>query len=157
MKRMIELYDLEPNFTVLIETSKELRLKFFVTSDEPYQFNAYKDEVGLLSGIRAETQLPIKNDAWIVEFERKAGGQDYNSRYGITDTGNTALVFAHSKNCLDYFINKYKPEQFLFSAKEDSRKKLYTTFLNRMAREYNYDIDHDSDGFGEYYYVFDRL
>jgi|ETN02SMinimDraft_2_1059926.scaffolds.fasta_scaffold17289_2 hypothetical protein len=66
----------------------------------------------------------------------------------ITNTGNAFTVFATIFAMLKEFVLKMKPKMFYFSAKEQSRRKLYQRFakmIDKMLPQYNIQMN-NKDG-----------
>lgn len=76
----------------------------------------------------------------------------FDQAYEITGTGNEFLVFGAVGQLMSVFIDEYNPEKMAFSAKEDSRIKLYSIFARKLVREfpqYNYREGAINVGFDE--------
>lgn len=56
-----------------------------------------------------------------------------NREYGITNTGNAIKIFTTIVTITLDFLNKAKPNVLVFSAKEQSRKKLYARMADRLT------------------------
>lgn len=88
---------------------------------------------------------------WVFEVDlnhgrgRKLTGWD---SYGIHNTGNAAQVFAAAIQALREFIAKYVPGRIVFSADEESRRKLYGTLVRRLGSQLpnGYTADRISSG-----------
>jgi len=57
-----------------------------------------------------------------------------DSRYNVSGTGNEFLVFATVIDITQDFIAKKHPRGITFSAKEESRMKLYSRFLKQAPK-----------------------
>lgn len=89
----------------------------FVIGDIQYKFYAFS----LYPGI------------WEVEFKIVEGGDPQN-RFGITGTGNAAIVMSTVTDIMRAFLDKYRDKitQLEFSAEESSRKALYAKMASRL-------------------------
>ena len=85
-----------------------------------------------IDGILHKFEAILTGDSWEVLFgpAKKEGGVDIS----ITGTGNQNQVFAAALKSLKMFTQKVKPDTFIFSAKEASRKKLYDRIAKLMQR-----------------------
>lgn len=77
-----------------------------------------------------KTKLFAK-DFWLIEF--KLVNKKQEDEYGIQNTGNSSLVFSTVFKIIFDFIKLVKPKMIKFEAKEESRKKLYTTLVKKMS------------------------
>lgn len=95
----------------------------FVIGNIQYKFYAYSSEEGI----------------WDVEFKVDKGGLPAN-RYGITGTGNAAQVMSTVVDILKQFLQTHKGQisQLIFSAKENSRRKLYARMVRRLLPTWNF-------------------
>ena len=71
------------------------------------------------------------------------GGSD-----GVTGTGNASHVFNAVFDCLKHFVNTRHPKGLFFTAKQESRKKLYDILSKKMAAIFgwvvtSYETEHD--------------
>ena len=83
-----------------------------------------------ISFVPTELRLtPNSKDATEVAFSR--GGN-----YGVTGKGDAGKVLATVVNAIEIFLQKYKPDCVVFSAKEVSRASLYASMIKRIARGY---------------------
>lgn len=91
----------------------------FVVGDIQYKFYAYTDDPN--------------STEWEVEFKIYEGGPEDN-RYGVTGTGNSAHVMSAVVSILREFLKKYRKRvtQLTFTAKERSRRDLYTRMVRRL-------------------------
>ena len=92
----------------------------FHVGEIPYQFYAY----------RPNELKPW----WDVEFKNAGRGNDRNSKFGLTGTGNSAEVMSTVADIMRAFLQEYqgKIKKLTFSAKELSRQALYTRMLKRL-------------------------
>lgn len=91
----------------------------FVVGDIQYRFYAYTSSGAPTS--------------WDVEF-RVEGGDNVSNRFGITGTGNAAIVMSTVVAILKEFLQIYKNKvtKLTFSAKERSRIDLYARMVRRL-------------------------
>jgi hypothetical protein len=91
----------------------------FVIGEVQYKFYAYT--------------TPQEPGTWEVEFRVVEGGPPGN-RFGITGTGNAALVMSAVVDILKAFLQEYKGKikQLYFSAREQSRRDLYARMVRRL-------------------------
>jgi len=75
---------------------------------------------------------------------------------GITGSGNALQVFAAVGKCIDMFLKKYKPERFAFTAKEESRKKLYLKMSKLITKKYPYVYRTEGEYKDDEVYIFTR-
>jgi len=78
-----------------------------------------------------------------------------DSRHGISDTGNQFVVFGTVKDILVDYLQHHANEDTIgiyFSAKEPSRRKLYSRFL-KMAHKLGLTETAEVDGSNERYYI----
>lgn len=70
---------------------------------------------------------------WELTFRAVTRNEDYG--FGLTKTGNSQKVMSTVISIINDFLNnrKYKVEVITFSAKEDSRKKLYAKMIHRLV------------------------
>lgn len=61
------------------------------------------------------------------------------SPIGILNTGDAFRIFATVLNFIQKFIEKIKPTRIVFSAKEPSRKKLYSALVKKFSKKFDYD------------------
>lgn len=97
----------------------------FVVGEIQYKFYSYQE--------------PGKEGTWEVEF--KVVNPDRNStRFGVTGTGNAAIVMSTVVDILTAFLHDYKGKirQLVFSAKEDSRRALYARMVHRLLPTWEY-------------------
>lgn len=89
----------------------------FVIGEIQYKFYAYSSEQGV----------------WEVEFKVVEGG-DPKNRFGITGTGNAALVMSTVTDIMREFLEMYKGTitTLTFSADEGSRQALYAKMAKRL-------------------------
>lgn len=75
------------------------------------------------------------SDDWelIFRLSHLIGNPDV-SAYGITKTGGELAVFSTVIDVLKAFIRERSPVRIWFTAKEDSRKRLYKAFLALVSR-----------------------
>jgi hypothetical protein len=59
---------------------------------------------------------------WEILFEALEDKREW----GVLNTGNAAVVFSTVLRLTKYFLSKYKPEKFFFTAEEKSRNSLYS-------------------------------
>jgi len=74
---------------------------------------------------------------WFVEFilmgnrsERRLPG------FGITNTGNSTLVFATVIEIIKVFMREHPKQTLEFTAKEKSRQNLYTALVKKLSKGY---------------------
>ena len=83
-----------------------------------------------ISFVPTELRLtPDSKDATEVAFSR--GGN-----YSVTGKGDASKVLATVVNAIEIFLQKYRPDCVVFSAKEGSRASLYASMIKRIARGY---------------------
>ena len=89
----------------------------FVVGEIQYKFYAYTSEQGV----------------WDVEFKVMEGGNPRN-RFGITGTGNAALVMSTVTDIMREFLEMHKGDitTLTFSADESSRQALYARMVKRL-------------------------
>jgi|GEM_PF-3566210 len=76
----------------------------------------------------------VMDHTWDISFALKKGR---GSDYGITNTGNAPIIFSTVVSIIKSFIKTMAPSGelfFSFSAKENSRQKLYKSFALSIAR-----------------------
>jgi hypothetical protein len=97
----------------------------FVVGDIQYRFYAF-----------AGRDTPGR---WEVEFKIVAGAEPTN-RFGITGTGNAATVMSTVVAILTAFLKMHKDKvsQLVFSAKEHSRRDLYSRMVRRLLPTWNF-------------------
>ena len=71
---------------------------------------------------------------WVAEF-KVPWGRSYDEKYGVTGTGNSAIVLSYVIDILRSFLQKYKGKvrTLSFDAKEASRMKLYSNMIRRLV------------------------
>lgn len=79
----------------------------------------------------SEGNYDIDEPFWEVSFGNMSHGDD---GYGITNTGNEIKVFSTIVNIMKEFTKKNNPPGYYFSAKEQSRKKLYDAMIRKLAK-----------------------
>jgi len=99
----------------------------FVVGEIQYKFYAYSSEQGV----------------WEVEFKVMEGGNPRN-RFGITGTGNAALVMSTVTDILRDFLAMYKGsiDSLSFSADERSRQALYAKMAKRLLPNWHLTKNH---------------
>lgn len=103
--------------------SEEVEADFMV-GDIQYKFYAYSFNSG-------------PESHWEVEFKVVEGGNPGN-RFGVTGTGNAAVVMSTIVDITKQFIKDYydKIDVLVFSAKERSRRDLYARMVHRLIPEW---------------------
>jgi hypothetical protein len=132
-----ELFDTDVPIKIEKE-SKDVCSYYFDIEDIPYNFLALKNAVG---------------EKWSVAFFQatdKIGTSD------ITGVGNAPQVFSAVKKCFEKFTKKSKPQMFMFSAKEPSRKKLYDRMAKLVPKFIPYKFKGSRFSMGETVYDFER-
>ena len=74
----------------------------------------------------------------------------------ITGTGDQVAVFSTVANILKDFVQSYKPNIIYFSAKEQSRIKLYTTLSKRLSKMSYLKNDYITTYKGKRYFINSR-
>ena len=99
----------------------------FVVGQIQYKFYAYSSEQGV----------------WEVEFKIMEGGNPRN-RFGITGTGNAAIVMSTVTDIMREFLTMYKGDiqKLTFSADERSRQNLYVKMISRLLPDWSLTRDH---------------
>jgi hypothetical protein len=103
----------------------------FRAGEIDYTFHAYKPRVDK------------EPEFWDVEFkvtntprsrDREIdGAEQYNKKFGITGTGNSAEVMSTVVDIMRSFLREHNDiSKITFSAKEDSRQKLYKAMISRL-------------------------
>ena len=89
----------------------------FVVGQIQYKFYAYSSEQGV----------------WEVEFKIMEGGNPRN-RFGITGTGNAAIVMSTVTDIMQEFLEMHKGNitTLTFTADESSRQALYARMVKRL-------------------------
>ena len=113
----------------------------FIIDDKKYTFDG-NNEKGIW-----EIVFTLRGD--------KSSPRGNKSSTSITGTGNAPQVFAAVNKCLDIFLKKFKPYQFWFTAKEQSRKKLYKMMSKLITRKYPY-VFRTEDQYGDEVFIFTR-
>jgi len=106
--------------------SEEVEASFGV-EDVEYKFYAY-------------TVPKVGPGVWDVEF--RISTPDYKgTRFGVANTGNSAIVMSTIVSILKAFLQEYegKVTKLIFSAKEDSRRKLYARMVRRLLPTWGYE------------------
>lgn len=75
------------------------------------------------------------------EYETEFRNLTSGDSFGITGSGGAARVFATVVKIMEDFIKFSDPDGISFSAKTESRKKLYSRMLKRFSDKYVYDLD----------------
>jgi hypothetical protein len=80
---------------------------------------------------------------WEVEFKVMEGGNPRN-RFGITGTGNAAIVMSTVTDIMREFLTMYKGDiqKLTFSADERSRQNLYVKMISRLLPNWSLTRDH---------------
>jgi hypothetical protein len=108
-----------------------------------YEFFAFSNSI-------SPTHYPGTNttddeiEYWTIEFGL-SGHHDYSKAFGITGTGNAALVFSATAKCFEMFVNKEKPKIVVFSADEPSRIRLYDRFAKMITSKLPYKLSKDEN------------
>ena len=105
----------------------------FTVGDVEYRFTAYED-----------FQKPGN---WEIEFKINSDQPETRGKkYGITGTGNAAQVISTVTDIMREFLKLYSAdlEGITFTAKEPSRKRLYTSMVQRLLPGWR--ISKDSTG-----------
>lgn len=94
-----------------------------------------------------ETQIKLDRLENVIGFEADFSiytnnKQGRNFKFGITNTGNSILVFSTVSAIIQEFLNKENPEFFFFSAEEKSRQKLYDRLSKVLISKTNYELFH---------------
>lgn len=133
-----EIFDTNVEIDILKSSSKQHIYAFEIGYEEyQYKFDATK-------------QL---DDKWEILFGM---GDSSYLEMGITGTGSTVQVFAAVAKCMDIFLKKVKPKKFVFSAKEDSRKKLYLRMSKILTRKYPYTFTTGGESGSDQEFIFTR-
>jgi len=103
----------------------------FKVGDVPYEFHA--DHAG--------------DGEWDVEFKRIGYDLDKSQKYGLTGTGRSAEVMSVVVDIMRSFLKDYKDdiEILRFSAKEGSRRDLYSKMISRLLP--NWKLEQDGETF----------
>ena len=132
-----ELMDNPLDWKLSIDSSDYFSAEFSLDNDLDYSFDAH-----IIKSPPLYFDPTI--DVWVVEFEATEKIK-YNPTFDITGTGQEFVVFATIADIFKSFIRRLKPEAFFFSAKEQSRAKLYTVFAKKIAKETNYDFSIETE------------
>ena len=127
----------------LFDTQVPIKIEWQELSDLRYSF--------VIDGKKYEFDADNEKGSWEIVFTYRGD----KASTGITGTGNAAQVFSAVAKCIDMFLKKYKPNQFWFSAKEPSRKKLYDKFSKLITRKYPYVLE-NKKVFDDRVYIFTR-
>lgn len=146
MKRITELLDNPLDWRSYGFGSNEFNADFELDSGLTYVFTALVETTP--PPFIAKMVDPTA-DIWVVQFDTEDG-----SDFEITGTGQQFTVFATIADILKMFIFRRKPDVFYFSAKENSRIKLYNIFAAKIAKDFNYDMH--SVFAGDQFYIFTR-
>lgn len=96
------------------------------------EFHAFK----IIGGRKIRfTAGQVKKNQWEVEFAEES---ESKTTHSMTGKGHEFEVMSFVMSCFKRFIEKYAPQQILFSAKSDdeSRVSLYRKMLKRFAKDY---------------------
>ena len=99
--------------------SEEMEAKFMVGEIE-YQVYIYTSDP--------------ESGSWEIEFKINNPEVPTGGRFGVTGTGNAAIVMSTVVDVVKGFLNKKRGEvtQITFSAKERSRRDLYARMVKRL-------------------------
>jgi hypothetical protein len=99
----------------------------FVVGEIQYKFYAYTSEQGI----------------WDVEFKVVEGGNPRN-RFGITGTGNAAIVMSTVTDIMREFLEMHKGDitTLTFTADEKSRQALYAKMAKRLLPNWSLTKNH---------------
>lgn len=80
----------------------------------------------------------MQENTWVISFEDQNGNVDMNKK----DSGVSLKLFAAINKIFVDFLNKYNPDNFNFSAKdnEKSRVKLYGTLSKSIIKKLGYKV-----------------
>lgn len=123
MIRIKEILDKGVDFKIIEDNAIQFQAVFTVNSIE------YKFEAEVIKG-----DLDIYAIVFYIPYENT----DRRRRVDITNSGFAFTVFSTVKDILLFFLKKYKPYGFFFTAKESSRIKLYNVFANNISKNTNY-------------------
>ena len=123
MIKILELFNNPVPFRV-DHTRKDVFEAHFIVKDVSYTFFAVSPSAN-----------PNKK-GWDIVFRLDSKSQVKGlSHYGITNTGNSVIVFSTVASILKLFLKDYKPEKFQFDAEgEPSRFKLYALFAHEISK-----------------------
>lgn len=79
--------------------------------------------------------------SWSIGFAKTDAGR---YEYGVTNTGNAALVMSTIVDIMKDFFHQYSPRQISFTADEPSRQKLYLRMITNMLPSWI--VDQKADG-----------
>lgn len=95
----------------------------FTVGDIDYSFVAYAHD-------------PSNPESWEIEFRNNTSVKDtgFPNRFGITGTGNSAIVLSTVVDIMRSFLSIYRGQidNLIFSADEPSRRSLYTRMIKSM-------------------------
>ena len=145
-----------------------MRAQEFVTEafDQPYKGKWEKSEYG---DVDLNTKLPDGTNLSIMfNNQQDDDGQEVvqvefyrNNSQEVTGEGDAQRIFATVLNAIQKYIKKYKPQKLSFSASKEpetdmarpgtninpvSRAKLYDRLVQRYARAWGYQAQHDDEG-----------
>jgi len=129
MKRMIELMDKPLPFSI-DKVSDSIFQTSFIIPNTNYTYRIY------IEYISEGTENYNYDRIWVIDFSMQVGKEFYT--WDISNTGNEIEVFATIAAIFKEFIEKTEPYQFMFSAKEKSRIKLYHIFSRKIEKDFNY-------------------
>ena len=145
MKRITELMDKPLDWKMYVDQSNEFKADFELNDDLTYIFSAI---VEIHTPPFIINMVDPTANIWVIEFSIEDGS------FELTGTGNQFTVFATVADILKMFIFRRKPEIFYFSAKEDSRIRLYNVFAKKIAKNFKYNLY--TVFAGDEYYIFER-
>lgn len=117
---LTELFQPKKHWEWVFHTGDEAEAEFEVDG-VPYEFYA--------SGL---------DGSWEVEFKSQ-DGKDFDTRYGLTGTGNSAQVMSVIVDIMRDFLSRYQTNivTLKFSALEESRRKLYIKMAKRLLPDWD--------------------
>jgi len=83
---------------------------------------------------------------FLLTFSSNTTLKNYRGDMILTGEGNPYVVFSTLAKIMEEFIKKYKPYEFSFTAKEESRKKIYRIFTKKLSKKFNYSMNIETLG-----------
>jgi hypothetical protein len=121
------------------ETAGERATAYFTVEGKPYTFTAIlQDEDTGTWGIvfqQKEKATPAQAKA-AKDRDKRKGTRGFiapPTETGVLGTGNSATVFSTVVDILKSFAENYAPSRLVFSAEPESRARLYTHIVKRLA------------------------
>lgn len=144
-------------------------LPWKLISNQNYEFNAifeiedltYSFESVLYGAnlvLPSLRQTTKDEDIWELSFYLAGSTKNLNLDFesGITNTGNEFKVFATIVDITKKFIEVKKPSQFMFTAHEVSRIRLYDRFAKLIQSKFNYILEIKTQGIIKNYIFFKK-